>query len=268
MGYTDVYVITAIDDNKKEPAVAKNPVKTEPKKDSVVAVVDVPKKAEPKNEPPKEVPKTLQPVKYMITIVDAVSHAPLDAKVRMQAVKDKGVVGATDRGNGVTEFSITSATTKEYRISVEREGYIFQTIVEKVGGATTESKTVAKTIEMRRLVVGAVSVLRNIYFDFEKATFRTESYSELNKLQTMMSQNQNLRVEISGHTDFVGSQVFNKALSLRRANAVRSFLVSKGIDPRRVTTVGYGEERPLASNDDELEGRSLNRRVEFRVLGN
>jgi outer membrane protein OmpA-like peptidoglycan-associated protein len=84
----------------------------------------------------------------------------------------------------------------------------------------------------------------------------------------MMKQNQNLQVEIAGHTDFVGTKDFNKTLSLRRANAVRSFLVSKGIDARRVKTVGYGEDKPLASNDDEQEGRSLNRRVEFRVLGN
>jgi len=75
-------------------------------------------------------------------------------------------------------------------------------------------------------------------------------------------------VEISGHTDFVGAKAFNKRLSEKRAAAVKSFLVSKGVDTRRIKTVGYGEERPLASNDDEKEGRSLNRRVEFRVLGN
>jgi outer membrane protein OmpA-like peptidoglycan-associated protein len=84
----------------------------------------------------------------------------------------------------------------------------------------------------------------------------------------MMKQNPNLTIEISGHTDFVGAKDFNKALSLRRANAVRGFLTSKGVDPRRIKTKGYGEERPIASNDDEQEGRELNRRVEFKVLGN
>jgi outer membrane protein OmpA-like peptidoglycan-associated protein len=57
-------------------------------------------------------------------------------------------------------------------------------------------------------------------------------------------------------------------LSLRRAKAVKDYLVSKGIDTRRVTAVGYGEERPIASNDDEVDGRELNRRVEFKVLDN
>jgi len=269
MGYTDIYVITPSEEKKKEPPVVavKEPVKEEPKKEE-------PKKEEPKKEPIKEVPKkeepkkTVQPFKYLITVVDAETKTPLDAKVRMQGLKDKVMVGAVDKGQGTIEFNIKATASKDYRITVEREGYIFQTISEKIAGASTEAKSINKTIEMRKLVVGAVSVLRNIYFDFDRATFKTNSYSELNKLETMMKQNQNLKVEISGHTDFVGSKPFNKVLSQKRAAAVKSFLVSKGVDTRRIKTVGYGEERPLASNDDEKEGRSLNRRVEFRVLGN
>src|SRR5258708_18816568 len=258
MGYTDIYEITGVDTNKKEPLVVKkDPVKEEPKKEPV--------KEEPKKEEPK---KMLQPLKYIVTVVDAATKTPMDAKVRIQGLKDKVVVGAVDKGDGVTEFAITATSSKDYKISVEKENYIFQTITEKIASSSTDTRTIRKTIEMRKLVVGAVSILRNIYFDFNKASFRTESYSELNKLETMMKQNQNLQVEISGHTDFVGTKVFNKVLSQKRAEAVKSFLVSKGIDTRRVKTVGYGEEKPLASNDDEREGRSLNRRVEFRVLGN
>ena len=259
MGYTDIYLITPGEEKKKEPPVVavKEPVKEDPKKDPVI---EVPKKEQPK--------KLIQPFKYLLTVVDAETKSPLDAKVRMQGLKDKVVVGAVDKGQGTIEFNITATVAKDYRITVEREGYIFQTISEKIAGASTDARTINKTIELRKLVVGAVSILRNIYFDFEKATFRTESYSELNKLETMMKQNQNLQVEISGHTDFVGSKYYNKTLSLKRAAAVKSFLVSKGVDTRRIKTVGHGEERPLASNDDEKEGRSLNRRVEFRVLGN
>ena len=121
---------------------------------------------------------------------------------------------------------------------------------------------------MRKLEVGVRQVLRNIYFDYDKATFQSASYNELNKLETMMKQNAGLNVEISGHTDNYGKAEYNKQLSLKRANAVKSFLTSKGIDARRVTATGYGEERPLVSNDDESDGRSINRRVEFKVLGN
>jgi outer membrane protein OmpA-like peptidoglycan-associated protein len=119
---------------------------------------------------------------------------------------------------------------------------------------------------MRKVNVGVVSILRNLYFDFDKATFKTESYTELNKLEAMMAQNPNMVIEIAGHTDAVGTKEYNHDLSLRRANAVRGFLNRKGIELKRVKTVGYGKSRPLASNDDEQDGRELNRRVEFKVL--
>ena len=185
----------------------------------------------------------------------------------MQGLKDNSPVGMTNNGTDY-EFSLASTKPKDYRLSIEREGYIFQNLTVKVEAATTKEKTITNTIRMRKLVVGAVSILRNIYFDFDMATFKTEAYPELNKLEAMMKQNENLSVEIAGHTDSYGSKMVNKNLSERRAKAVKSFLTSKGIDPRRVKTVGYGEERPLASNDDEEEGRQLNRRVEFKVLGN
>jgi outer membrane protein OmpA-like peptidoglycan-associated protein len=257
MGYSDIYMITVPEEKKKDP----EPVKKEPE-----PVKEEPKKEEPKKEEPKKV--ELQPLKYVVKVVDADSKKGIDAKVRLQGLKDNVVVGVAPQGTGVFEFNITSAEAKEYRLSVEREGYVFQNQSIRIEGAQPQSKTINKTIEMRKLAVGVSSVLRNIYFDFSKATFKSESYNELNKLLTMMQQNSGMNVEISGHTDAVGSKSLNKILSQSRANAVKNFLVSKGIDTRRITAVGYGEEKPLASNDDEEEGREYNRRVEFKVLGN
>jgi outer membrane protein OmpA-like peptidoglycan-associated protein len=113
-----------------------------------------------------------------------------------------------------------------------------------------------------------MAILRNIYFDFDKATFKTESYTELNKLEAMLSQNQNIVMEIAGHTDAIGTKAYNKYLSLKRAQAVKDYLTKKGINTRRIKAVGYGKSKPLASNDDEQGGRELNRRVEFKVLQN
>lgn len=237
MGYSDIYIITT-----KPEEVQSDPV--EPKKD-------------------------LRPLMYILSVVDADSKTPLEAKVKLQGAKDNVIVGSRMMEEGVYMFSIKEPDPKSYNLSVEREGYIFQNLIVDIDGASEEEeKTVNKTIELKKLVVGATSVLRNIYFDYGKATFRDESYAELNKLENMLKQNDRVQVEISGHTDNVSSAAFNKKLSLKRANAVKDFLVSKGIDTRRVTTVGYGEERPLASNDDEKDGRELNRRVEFKVLGN
>lgn len=265
MGYSDIYTIKPIEEVKKEPVVAKNPepIKEEPKQPVVEPVKELPK-VEPKVEPVKP---TIVPVKYVVKVVDAETDAPLDAKVRMQGLKDNAPAGMMTNGSDY-EFSISNKAAKDYRLSVEREGYIFQNVTVRIEAASTTPKTITNTIRMRKLEVGAVSILRNIYFDFDRATFKTEAYPELNKLEAMMKQNQNLMVEIAGHTDSYGTKEFNKGLSQRRAMAVKSFLTSKGIDPRRVKTVGYGEDKPLASNDDEEEGRQLNRRVEFKVLGN
>ena len=117
-------------------------------------------------------------------------------------------------------------------------------------------------------MVGVTQILHNIYFDFNRATFKQESYAELSKLETMMKQNSNLKLEIAGHTDSFGPDSYNKKLSLARASAVRTFLTSKGIETGRVTAAGYGDTRPLASNDDEQGGREINRRVEFKIISN
>lgn len=233
MGYSDIYMITVPE--KKQP---------EPKKTELV------------------------PLKYIVTIIDSDNESPLAASVKLIGMNDNVVVGMSTGGVGTYNFSITSATLKDYRLSVEKEGYIFVNEQIKISGASAGPKTLTKVVNLRKVVVGASSVLRNIYFDFNKATFKQDSYTELNKLEGMMKQNESSKVEIAGHTDSFGPDDFNVKLSLRRANAVRSFLTSKGIDPRRVTAVGYGDKKPLASNDDEKDGRELNRRVEFKVLGN
>lgn len=265
LGYTDIYRINFQEEKKTETKpvepVAEEPVEEEPKEEPVK---EEPVKEEPKKEEPK---KDLVPLKYTVTVVDAASKSPVDAKVRLQGARDNVVVGVTNAGLGKYEFSITAAAAKEYRLSVEREGYIFQNITVNLAGAGAQPQAVARTVELKKISVGVTSILRNIYFDFGKATFKEESYAELSKLENMMKQNAGVQVEISGHTDSVGPDAYNKKLSQLRANAVKNFLTSKGIDARRIIAVGYGEDKPLASNDDEVEGREINRRVEFRITG-
>ncbi|MEP0368061.1 MAG: OmpA family protein [Cyclobacteriaceae bacterium] len=110
------------------------------------------------------------------------------------------------------------------------------------------------------------SILRNIYFDFGTAQLTTESNETLNILYQTLKANPSMKIEIGGHTDNVGKPDVNQWLSENRAKAVRKWLVKKGIDPKRMTAKGYGESNPLASNDDELNGRELNRRIEILVI--
>lgn len=108
-------------------------------------------------------------------------------------------------------------------------------------------------------------VLKGITFDTGKATIKPESFERLDSVVEYMTHKKSARIEISGHTDNVGNPQENKTLSEDRANACRDYLISKGIDGRRIDAVGYGDERPIASNNTR-EGRELNRRIEATEL--
>lgn len=251
LGYTDIFIITTPEGMKDVVATTKT--------DPVVPVVENPV-AQPR--------KMLKPLRYVVTILDAETRSPLAVKVRLQGLNDNVIVGANAVKPGVYEFRITNPAPKDYRLSIEKAGYAFINQTINIRGAGEKEQILTRTIELKKLTVGSTSVLRNIYFDYDRATFKTESYSDLNKLESMLRQNPAVKVEISGHTDNYGHWQYNRTLSQKRAEAVKDFLTKKGIDPRRIKAVGYGESKPLASNDDEDEGRELNRRVEFKVLPN
>jgi outer membrane protein OmpA-like peptidoglycan-associated protein len=276
LGYQDIYMITVAEE-KSEPTLQPTPTVDNSKADSLATAEAARQKAAQKSItaqksvtipiPSAEQPKT-EPINYTVRVIDASTQSPLDVKIKMQGFKDNVMVGVSSSDIGTYEFSITSTKPKQYRLYVEKEGYIFVNEALTIEGAGTVAKKLTKTISLRKLVVGASSVLKNIYFDFDKAQLKSESTTELNKLESLLRQNNNMMIEIGGHTDYVGSREVNMRLSQLRANAVRSFLVNKGIDPRRVQAKGYGKDKPLASNDDEKEGRELNRRVEFKILTN
>lgn len=112
---------------------------------------------------------------------------------------------------------------------------------------------------------GASFVLEGIRFDTGKATLREGSHARLGEVVEYMTHKKSARIEVSGHTDNVGSAASNKTLSRKRAQAVREYLVSQGIDGSRIEAVGHGAEQPIAPNDTE-EGRQKNRRIEVTEI--
>ena len=113
---------------------------------------------------------------------------------------------------------------------------------------------------------GQKAMIRNIYFELHSAKIESDHQHILDKLLKTMETSPNLRIEIEGHTDSTGGQELNLQLSKARAETVKSYLVERGIASSRITTVGYGAAQPLASNDDEEDGRELNRRIEVVAL--
>ena len=115
-------------------------------------------------------------------------------------------------------------------------------------------------------VAEKVTLAADVLFDFDKAVLKTEGKNKLDDLANKVRAI-NLEVVIAiGHTDSIGSDAYNKKLSVRRAESVKAYLVSKGVEPNRIYTEGKGEKQPVASNKTK-EGRQKNRRVEIEVIG-
>ena len=104
-----------------------------------------------------------------------------------------------------------------------------------------------------------------VTFDFGKANLKSQFYPALDNVASTLAQYNQTIVEVSGHTDSVGSDAANQILSVQRANSVGNYLLGKGLVRERFEIVGFGETRPVASNDSD-SGRALNRRVEIRVV--
>lgn len=113
----------------------------------------------------------------------------------------------------------------------------------------------------------AVHLTSDILFDVDSAGLRSESRATLRDLATNFKQYPDELIDVEGHTDSTGTAEHNQALSNRRANSVRDFLVDSGVSGRSITAVGYGETRPKATNST-AEGRQLNRRVEIHIRAN
>ena len=150
-----------------------------------------------------------------------------------------------------------------YLLTGSAEGYLNAT--DSVEVISDEITPVIKNLSLTQIEVGLTVRLKNIYFDFDKTTLKSESFIELNKVVDFLKRNPTVSIEISGHTDSKGSDTYNQTLSQGRSQAVVDYLISQGIDASRLEAHGYGESKPIDSNDTE-EGRANNRRVEFTVL--
>jgi outer membrane protein OmpA-like peptidoglycan-associated protein/tetratricopeptide (TPR) repeat protein len=249
-GNTDIYEITFIDDKEEiEKTVEPDP---EPE-------------TETETEPEPEPELVLQPVTLLVNVRDADTDQSLESKVSLTEIST-GLILVPSGSNGNFAFTINAKTQKEYQLTVEKDRFAYYNNTISIPGMGPEVKAIERTIKLKKLEVGFSKVLRNIYFDTDKTELKDPSLEELNKLERMMTQNAGMNIGIVGHTDEIGSEKYNLELSKKRALAVKTFLVSKGIDPRRIKTGGLGSMFPIASNDDEEEGRELNRRVEMVVL--
>lgn len=199
-------------------------------------------------------------------VYNAKTKEPIGANIEYENLAD-------GKNSGV---AVSNAQTGEYRIVLPYGiNYGFMGYAEKFIPVSdnldltqvAEYKEIERDLYLVPLEVGSTIRLNNIFFDFGKATLRPESYPELDRLVGYMTQNEKMEIELSGHTDNVGSDDANLKLSDERAKSVTEYVVSKGIAANRIAAKGYGEAKPVATNDTD-EGKQLNRRVEFTILKN
>jgi OOP family OmpA-OmpF porin len=171
-------------------------------------------------------------------------------------------------GNFMAQDKTPKKKVKSSRKETDKEAFAYYYIDDvslvKVGGKIEE--IVAKKSEYFGEVKTKKPVtLNNIFFRTDEAVLLPTSFPELEKLYEFLVQNPTLTIQINGHTDNTSNPEYNQTLSENRANAVKKYLVQKGISENNIKTQGFGSSKPVASNETE-EGKQQNRRVEFEIL--
>lgn len=169
---------------------------------------------------------------------------------------------ATSAADG--KFRIMIAAARPHAVQITASGFVnFSSTF--TGGATL--KVIKKDFQLQPIEIGALVKLDNVLFYMGTTDLLEESYAELNGVVAFLKKNAKVRIELRGHTDNQGDANKDVILSQQRVDRIKAYLVSKGINTRRITGKGFGGAQPISSNATE-EGRKLNRRVEFVILKN
>jgi outer membrane protein OmpA-like peptidoglycan-associated protein/tetratricopeptide (TPR) repeat protein len=200
-------------------------------------------------------------MKGMIT--DSENGKPVIAKLELIDV-DLSKVVATAISDVSGNYRAKVPSPKPYGVEIVAKDYLLYLDAIDLSKESRD-EIIIRNFKLDRVEVGAKVILKNIFFEFGKSTLKSESYAELNNVIKLLENNETLRIEISGHTDNVGSLKYNTKLSEERAKSVVNYLVKKGIAQNRLEYKGYAYSQPIAPNTTE-EGRAQNRRVEFKVL--
>jgi outer membrane protein OmpA-like peptidoglycan-associated protein len=213
-------------------------------------------------------------------LIDQKTGLPIGSKIIFETLPDGKEAGIAQSDPQTGEYEIQLPVGKQYGIRAEAKdhlstnqnldlrkiayGPVKQDLALVPIGAG-DKPVVVEPIEITPIAVNVTIPLNNIFFDFDKASLRSESFSELNRVVALMAERKSMTVEISGYTDNLGPDAYNMKLSERRAKSVSNYLVEKGVDSSRITTTWFGETKPVDTTNTKA-GNRKNRRVEFKIL--
>jgi OOP family OmpA-OmpF porin len=201
-------------------------------------------------------------------VYNAKTKEPLSASLIYETLPD-----GVEVGNGISSpvdgsFKIVLPYDKNYSIRASADKFFAISENLKLDSLIKAGyKEIHKDLYLVPIEIGQVVRLNNVFFDFDKWDLRPESYVELDRVVKLLKENPAIEIELSAHTDSHGTDEYNFKLSDNRARSCMEYILSKGISPNRITSKGYGETMPVATNDTD-EGRQLNRRVEFKITKN
>ncbi|MBS1486178.1 MAG: OmpA family protein [Bacteroidetes bacterium] len=203
-------------------------------------------------------------------LIDAKTGQPLGAKIIYERLKDGKEVGVTYSDPKTGEYEIHLPGGELYGFRAQAKDYISENqnldLRNSKQPGTIVEDVKLEPIQMAAIEENATITLNNIFFDFDHATLKSESFPELNRIVSLMAERPSMQVEIAGHTDPIGTPEYNMALSERRANAVAKYLVGKGVTKDRISVVFFGATKPVVLNVRTIVGNAKNRRVEFKIL--
>jgi OOP family OmpA-OmpF porin len=191
---------------------------------------------------------------------------PLSASLVYETLPDGAVAGNAISGATDGAFKIVLPYDKNYSIRASANHYF--AISENLNLDSLVKagyREIHKDLYLAPIEIGQVVRLNNVFFDFDKFDLRAESFLELDRVVELLKENPGIEIEMSAHTDSKGADDYNMTLSDNRAASVKQYIIGKGIAQVRIVSKGYGETKPVATNETD-DGRQLNRRVEFRIL--
>lgn len=208
--------------------------------------------------------KTSKMVLLKGLVLDEETDLPITASIDLIDNSTSEVLATFTSDDEDGSYLVSLPTGRNYGLNFHADNYLFNSLNFDLPDSATY-KEVYKIIRLKRIKIGKSIILRNIFFDFDKFTLRPESEAELSRLNDLLVENPNIKVEISGHTDSFGQDDYNQELSENRAKAVVDYLIDKGIPKARMVYAGYGESQPVETNETD-EGRQENRRTEFKII--
>lgn len=197
-------------------------------------------------------------------VVDAITQKPIVATVELYDLETDELSSRVKSDSLTGEYLITLTKGSEYALYVNKNGYLFDSRYFSFQEDDSVNPELADIL-LNKINRGESVNLNNIFFDFDKFVLREKSKTELKKIISFLNAYPDIKIEIEGHTDNVGSAQYNLELSRNRALSVYEYLMENNVADNRVYYKGYGMEKPIATNETE-EGRQMNRRIAFKIL--